>query len=236
MKPIIGITCPWSEETWGKTVDGEGFDYAGRAYSAAIIEAGGMPVLIPVYNDEATMNAHAEEVLSLVDALYFTGGGNRKSGLTPALLTLFEQQPSRSRWESVLIKKAYERDLPCLGVCRGHQMMALLLGGTMDTERFPHHKQTEPSDQGSHNIAIATESKLAKILGNEDWFVNSIHVERVKSLPDGFITSAIADDGTIEAIESTEKTFFMSTQFHPELMPQDERSKKLFRAFVNKKA
>ena len=59
MRPIIGITCPWSEETWGKTVDGGGFDYAGRAYAAAIFEAGGMPILLPVYKDEERMDACA---------------------------------------------------------------------------------------------------------------------------------------------------------------------------------
>ena len=49
MRPVIGITCPWSEETWGNTVECGGFDYAGRAYSAAIYRAGGLPVLLPVF-------------------------------------------------------------------------------------------------------------------------------------------------------------------------------------------
>ncbi len=232
MRPIIGITCPHSEETWGKTVDGGGFDYAGRAYAAAIYAAGGMPLLIPVAFEEADIDAYAEEVINRVNGLYFTGGGNRKAEAFPELPSLFEQQPRRSQWEALLLQKAYEKDMPCLGVCRGHQMMAMLFGGEMDTERFPTHKQAAPSDCGSHNITINPESKLASLVGNEDWFVNSIHVERVKKLPDGFIASAIADDGTLEAMEALDKTFFLSTQFHPELMPEEVRSKQLFKSFI----
>jgi len=232
MKPIIGITCPWSEETWGPTTAGGGYDYVGRAYVSAIYRAGGLPLLISSVPQTEDAEKDAESILELVDGLYFTGGGNGRRPSSVALPTLFDQQPARSVWESLLIKKAYENDMPTIGACRGHQMMAVVLGGEMDAVRMPEHKQDIPTDQGIHDINIAQNSLLERIIGSRKWNVNSIHVERVKSVPMGFVVAAQTDDGTIEAFSATNKAFFLGTQFHPELMPEDERSQKIFSAFI----
>lgn len=232
MKPVIGITCPWSEETWGETIGSGGFDYAGRAYSDAIFAAGGIPVLIPVVEKSDDFEKHSSEILNIVDGLYFTGGGNVKPRNVNVLPTLYEQQPARAAWEDYILKIAYKNNVPALGVCRGYQMMAVALGGSMDTVRMPHHKQTVPYCEGIHNVVINKDSVLAKIVGSEPWFVNSIHVERVGKVPEGFVVSANSQDGSIEAIESADKTFFIGTQFHPELMSCDLRAKEIFKAFI----
>ena len=233
MNPVIGITCPWSEETWGVGEQGRTYDYAGRDYSAAIYQAGGLPVLIPAIADEEDLEAHADRVLQAVDGLYFTGGGDRKGNRTIAEIpTLYNQQPTRSCWEDVLLKMAYARNVPCFGVCRGYQMMAVAFGGAMDTLRLPEHRQTIPADQGIHNVYPTPDTLLAKVVGEDPWFVNSLHVERVSVIPEGFVAAARAEDGSIEAIAATAKTFFMGTQFHPELMPRDPKSQLIFRRFV----
>ena len=232
MKPIIGITCPWSEETWGETIGNGGFDYAGRAYSDAIYAAGATPILIPVVEKYEDIEKHAAEIFDIVDGLYFSGGGNGKPRENNALPTLYNQQPLRSAWEDCLMKRAYEENIPTLGVCRGYQMMAVALGGSMDTVRMPEHKQTIPYSQGIHNVVITPDSHMEKIVGSDMWFVNSIHVERICNLPEKFVASAVAEDGSIEAIEATDKTFFMGTQFHPELMRDDARAKEIFKAMI----
>ncbi len=232
MKPTIGITCPWSEETWGETIGNGGFDYSGRAYSDAIYNAGGTPLLIPVVEKHEDIEKHAAEIFDIVDGLYFSGGGNGRPRKENILPTLYNQQPVRSAWEDYIMKLAYEKNIPTLGVCRGYQMMAVALGGAMDTIRMPEHKQTVPYNQGIHNVVIAPDSFMAKMVGSEPWFVNSIHVERVCKLPKGFVASAIAEDGSIEAIEATDKTFFMGTQFHPELMRDDARAKEIFKVMI----
>ncbi len=232
MKPIIGITCPWSEETWGETIGNGGFDYAGRAYSEAIYSAGGTPLLIPVVEKYEDIEGHAAEIFDLVDGLYFSGGGNGRPRKGNVLPTLYDQQPVRSAWEDCIMRLAYEKDIPTLGVCRGYQMMAVALGGAMDTVRMPEHKQTVPYNQGIHNVVIEPDSLMAKMVGSEPWLVNSIHVERICKLPKNFVASAVAEDGSIEAIEATDKTFFMGTQFHPELMRDDNRAKEIFKAMI----
>lgn len=231
MKPVIGITCPWSSETWGPGEQGRSYDYAGRDYSAAIYRAGGIPLLIPAIAEEADLEAHAKRLLQTVDGLYFSGGGDRRGTRNvQEIPTLYNQQPTRSQWEDTLLKLAYEQDIPCFGVCRGYQMMAVAFGGAMDTHRLPEHKQTIPAHLGIHHVQPA--SLLAEFVGSEPWFVNSLHVERVRDVPEGFVVAAKAGDGSIEAIAAAGKRFFLGTQFHPELMPEDPRSQAIFRGFI----
>lgn len=229
MRPLIGVTAPRSEETGHTEKTNQIYDFVQRTYSAQIYLAGGMPVLIPSVADAG--EDYVQDLLSRLDGLYFTGGGKLPDpGAKP--LPLFEQQPERSAWEAKLIRAAFVRDLPALGVCRGHQMIASVLGGSLDSQRYPAHKQTLPYDVGIHVIHIVPGTRFAQIVGEEDWLVNSIHVQRVEQVPPGFRAAAFTDDGTIEAIYAEEKKFFLSTQFHPELMPQSERAQKVLRAFV----
>ena len=232
MRPVIGITCAWSEETWGREATKNTYDYAGRNYGAAIYRVGGLPVLIPPVAEHDELDPCVEALLQRVDGVYFSGGGDvrRKPG-TP-IPVLYEQQPARSRWEDALLKEVYRRDIPTLGVCRGYQMMAVAFGGAMDTVRMPEHLQSAPYHLGCHHVSIAAGSLLSRLAGPQEWFVNSIHVERVTTVPDGFAAAAWAEDGSIEAIEACEKRFFLGTQFHPELMTEDARAQRLLRAFV----
>ena len=102
----------------------------------------------------------------------------------------------------------------------------------MDTVRMPEHKQDVPPDIGIHDVDIVPGTLLEKLVGKESWHVNSIHVERVKDVPPEFTACAIATDGSIEAVCAINKDFFLGTQFHPELMPQDIRSQKMFSGFI----
>lgn len=231
MRPVIGITAVRGEETGYSEATGRLFDYSMRSYGDVIARFGGIPLLIPAVEGAAGDRAFAEKLLSRLDGLYFSGGGFRVGG-SAGLPTLYEQQPVRSAWEDFLMKEAYERDVPTIGVCRGYQMMAVALGGSMDTVRLPEHRQTIPYDRGSHWVTLEKSGRLASLVGAEPWLTNSLHVERVKELPEGFIVSAAAADGSCEAIEATDRKFFMGTQFHPELMPDDPRSALYFRAFI----
>lgn len=233
MLPLIGVTSAFSPETHLYELSSE-YYYIDCGYSKAIFRAGGMPVLMPPpQNRQVDMNAYADEVLKKVDAVYFSGGaGGGKRRLTQQNLPLYEQQPVRSEWEDCLMKKAYELDIPVLGACRGHQMITVALGGSLDKAFYPQHRQTHAGHEGCHNVKVIGGSLLSKLVGTGDWFVNSFHTQVANTVPDGFIVSARSDEGLIEAVESTEKTFFLGTQFHPELMIYDERAQKILKAFV----
>ncbi len=235
MKPLIGITTVWSPELDLCEVFDE-FYYINCAYIKAIFAAGGIPVLMPPPKaEEVDLEAHADELLASLDAVYFAGGGTvgkRKNPVDPKPRPLYEQQPVRSKWEDILLKKAYALDMPITGACRGHQMIAEALGGALDADYYPPHKQQMPYYEGHHTVKLAQNSLLSSLVGPEDWFVNSVHTQAVEKLPEGFIVSAWTEDGSVEAIESTEKTFVLGTQFHPEMMVYDARAQKVLQAFV----
>lgn len=234
MKPVVGISCAWSGETKFRDMHARLFNHVDVRYQEAVYRYGGIPAILPPpQGEEPDLDAYAEEYLSRVDALYFAGGCG--GGIRPAdgrMLPLYEQQPVRSKWEDCLIRHAYAADVPTIGACRGHQMIAQALGGTIDPVTYPEHLQKVPDHEGWHTVLMEADSRLSGIAGAEPWFVNSLHSQIVKEVPEGFRVSARTETGLVEAMESTEKRFFMSTQFHPEMMLFDERAKRYLAAFL----
>lgn len=232
-KPVIGITCPWSVETWGDPIEVGGYFYVARAYVDAVYKYGGIPMLITPRYDESVTNDYIEPLLNIVDGLLFSGGGSAKRNPSEALPTLRGQQPIRYDFEAALLKKAYEKKLPIIGICRGFQMILEVFGGTLSDELVKHHKQTGPKYEPSHGVTVNKESMLYEIVGSENWDVNSIHIQQAEKVPEGFIISARATDGVIECIEAVDYPFLMGCQFHPEeLLKKDKRAGEIFERFM----
>jgi len=233
MQTLIGVTCAYSPETRMRDTH-RPFHFVECAYSEALHREGALAVLmVPPAGDAAALDACARAMLRRVDGLYFCGGaGGGSHMLTGEKRPLYEQQPLRSAWEDALLRAAWEQDIPVLGVCRGHQMITVALGGTLDREYYPAHRQTLAYHEPWHTVYIEPGSLLADVAGPEPWPVNSLHTQRVETPPPGFIVSARTADGSVEAVEAVDKTFFLGTQFHPELMPDDPRAQKVLAAFV----
>lgn len=228
-KPIIGVTCPWSVETWGDSIEGGGYYYVGRPYVEAIAKYGGVSLLItPESKDESI-----DSILNVVDALLFTGGGDVKKKYPDGLPTLRNQQPKRYDFEAELMRKAFEKRKPILGICRGFQMILEVFGGSLADEVIEGHKQNLPGGEPWHEVAINKDSKLYEIIGIEKWDVNSFHVQKADKLPKDFIVSAKTEDGVIEGIEATNYPFLAGYQFHPEeLSWKDEVAGEIFKWFI----
>lgn len=126
-----------------------------------------------------------------------------------------------------IIKYLYEKDIPTLGICLGMQEMALTFNGDIEILKTHKHQST---DDYVHKIKIKMDSKLNKILGTNKTQVNSRHNEHVTTTD--LSIAAVAPDLTIEAIEDKTKRFFIGVQWHPESLPNDTYSKKLFDAFI----
>ncbi|MCQ1528956.1 gamma-glutamyl-gamma-aminobutyrate hydrolase family protein [Lutispora saccharofermentans] len=233
MKPIIGITCAWSEETWGNSSDGEGYYYVGRPYAEAVTKCGGIPMMIPPSYINEDLHEMIDRILSCVNGLIFSGGGDAKRFSPAEFPTLEEQQPRRYYFESELLKEASKRNIPVLGICRGHQMIAEVFGGSISKELIDGHKQNLPGYKPWHEVSIEAKSKMSDITGIHNWRVNSFHRQVVEKVPEGFIASIKADGGTIEAIESIDHTFFIGLQFHPEeLMRFDKPSELIIKCLI----
>jgi putative glutamine amidotransferase len=221
MRPLIGLTC------------GDGADAASEdvglpgTYARSIYRAGGIPVLIPPARDEAGEEAVAE-VLDRVDGLLIPGGVD----VDPSYFGeaphpgLGRVSPDRDALEIPLLRAALRRGTPILAICRGIQVLNVAAGGSLYqdlAQQVPgaiQHRQNAPRWHASHLVTLAGDSRLAGILGGESAAVNSFHHQAVKRLAPGFVVSAAAPDGVIEAIECPDHPFCLGVQWHPEGMWQ----------------
>ena len=199
------------------------------SYLDAVADAGGVPVLLPPVD----VDGGAVAAVDGLDALLLTGGadvdpalyGAERSAKTAGV------RPDRDRWEAALVRAALERDLPVLAVCRGAQMLAVALGGTLhqhvpDVVGHDSH-MAELGTYGPMQVKIEAGSRLASILGDTA-DVRCHHHQAIDALGEGLVVSASAEDGLIEAVEAPARRFVVGVQWHPE-MGQDAR---LFAALV----
>jgi len=235
MKPLIGITpCALLE------VPQRDWIYNPHDYSRAVQRAGGIPVLLPfVETDEA-----AAEVLARVDGLLLSGGED----LDPLLFGEMPHpqtgaiDPLRDTSELAYARVAMAQEKPVLGICRGHQVLAVAFGGTLWQDipsQLPQAMKhaaalpSQPKWYPTHPVRIEPETRLAALLGTSTR-VNSRHHQSVKDLPPGWVLSATAPDGVIEAMEHPTARFALSVQWHPEnFQGRDFNFDTLFRAFVD---
>ena len=238
-KPLIGLTCFSTDHPdWVQNAPGQYVDGVFRDYPRGIEFAGGIPVLIPVYNDlEAAM-----AVLDRIDGLLLTGGKD----VSPRF---FNEEPrvgiggidyERDVMEVELARGADKLGIPILGICRGIQLMAVAFGGTLYQDIYSQvpgcldHNQKATKRTNTHTVRVVKGSRLFRILETETVWVNSNHHQAVKDLPPGFVTSADASDDIIEAIERPDEPFLLGIQWHAEgTWVHDRPSRRIFSALVN---
>jgi gamma-glutamyl-gamma-aminobutyrate hydrolase PuuD len=124
-----------------------------------------------------------------------------------------EPDPDRDSVETVLLREALERDLPVLAICRGLQMLNVVLGGTL-AQHIEGHRYRERPDV--HPIAIAPHSRLRSILEVDEFVVNSRHHQCADRVASGLVVVARAPDNIVEALELPAKRFVLAVQWHPE--------------------
>ena len=209
--PVIGITGNFSDGNLSLA----------PGYYASILKAGGIPFIIPPFDDDNILI----NTLDNIDGLLLTGGGD----INPLFLKeepvkeLHSINPYRDRQELLLARLAANRQIPVLGICRGIQVMNAALGGSLYQDIYSQaegklikHSQDLDRAYASHTVRIEEDSLLAKIMGQTTLPVNSFHHQAIKEPAPGFRVSARATDGIIEAIESKEYKSMLGVQWHPE--------------------
>ncbi len=233
--PVIGITCHLASQP-APSGDIREFHRLSAQYTLAISAAGGVPLLIGTATDFVPPPA---DVIRVMDGLLLSGGTDLPAGSFSAnpRPSLRETDPGRYDYEVELVREAWRRSLPMMGICRGHQTLAEALGGrlmlsiAMDNPQSPSHYQREPPASPSHEIRLAPGTRLEDWLGKRAQ-VNSFHRQAVAEPPAGFIVSARSGDHLVEAIEAEER-FALGFQFHPEWMFQSRPEfLRPFQAFI----
>jgi len=238
--PIIGIPCRYDISS---TYSGRPINAQNRSYTQAIVQAGGAPVLIPLDVDEETLRA----IYNLTDGLLLSGGGD----VDPAHyrqsphVTTHDVQADRDRVELTLTRWAAADGKPLLGICRGIQVMAVAMGGTLvqdiarqkkDANRHDYYYTNDgyPRDYLAHPVTLSPDSQLTQILGAATLPVNSLHHQAIDTLPPPCRVVGYAPDGVPEAIDLPDHPFFCGVQWHPEeLVEGQESARRLFAAFVD---
>jgi gamma-glutamyl-gamma-aminobutyrate hydrolase PuuD len=221
-QPVIGITChlAMQPDPSGNT---RGFHRLSAQYTLAILAAGGLPMLLGTAKDYVPPPM---DVIAAIDGLLLSGGTDLPAGSFSdnPRPTLRETDPGRYDYEVELVREAWHRGVPMMGICRGHQTLAEALGGRLvlnimkDNPQCPSHYQREPPTSPSHAIITVADTRLKDWLG-EKATVNSFHRQAVVEPPAGFVVSARSGDHLVEAIEA-EGRFALGLQFHPEWMFQ----------------
>lgn len=217
----------------------DGLSCIAETYVEAVLAAGGAPVLIPVITDLAALTALVEGL----DGLLMSGGGD----INPLYL---EEEPIpqlqdvdtlRDEYDLILLRLAVNRQLPVMGICRGHQLLNVAFGGSIYQDMYSQagpsllkHSQKMPREQVSHTVRLTkSPTRLRTLLSSDPLWVNSFHHQAVRTVAPEFIPTAIAPDGINEGMEHPEKKIF-GVQWHPEALASsgDEEMLTLFRHLV----
>ena len=220
-KPVIGITGNYGELTC-KLAEG---------YYKSVERAGGVPVIIPPLSDTDVIINTLEQL----DGLVLSGGADydpHYAGEEP-WPTLGTINAERDLPELFITQLAYNRQLPILGICRGIQTLAMVLGGHVRQDisdiQQHNHSQEEDRNIATHTVSIEKDSLLFRIYEQEQQCstfnvqrsmlsVNSFHHQAVDETGPRFRVIARSDDGIIEAMESTEYKSILGVQWHPECL------------------
>jgi putative glutamine amidotransferase len=235
-RPLIGVTTSLS---FGKKTPERA--YVNSTYLAAIQEAGGVPVPLPPQLGDGAL----EELSSRLHGLLLTGGGDvdPKTFGEPPHRSVYDVAPTRDRLEMALVRRCMTEGRPVLAICRGIQLLNVALGGSLyqDVATDPgtkiKHQQTGPRDKPTHAVTVTPGSFLARVLGEDELRVNSMHHQAVKALGKNMVAVAHAPDQIVEGIELADAgpdRFVLGVQWHPEeLVPKDSAARNLFSAFVS---
>ena len=216
----IGITTSYNE----------GEQRLSHAYVRAVERAGGLPLIIPMLeNDDAVRS-----FVKLLHGLVITGGPAIQDGLIGDLPSdISPTDEVRVRSDKAVLDAFLASRKPVLGICYGMQLLNAEAGGTIfadvanQREGSGNHSEKRGADV--HPIHVEKESHLYRILNTPEVDVNTRHLQAVDVVGSPYRIAAVASDGVIEAIENDDGTV-LGVQFHPELM--GDRMLPLFRHLV----
>ncbi len=219
------------------------FHVVAEKYARALLDAAdALPLLIPSMAEELRF----DELVERLDGLLFTGSPSNVepyhySGPPSVPGTLHD--PARDATTLPLIRKAVEKGVPVLGICRGFQEVNVAFGGSLhqrvhevpghldhrDDDRQPLEVQYGPA----HEVVLEPGGLLRALADTGRVRVNSLHWQGIERLGQGLAVEARAPDGLIEAFRVERAvSFALAVQWHPEWKVMGNPfSRALFAAF-----
>ena len=139
-----------------------------------------------------------------------------------------------SNYEIEMAKRIIELDKPLLGICAGFNNILRALGTDVIEDKTKSHDIYDKDYR--HKISVIKGTKLYDLINKYEYYVNSIHsmIAPKEKVQDYVKISSISYDGLVESFELNNKKFVMGIKWHPELMLEDESTKKMFKEFIEK--
>ena len=226
-EPVIGI-CAVKERARWAFWDQEAHLVA-DSYVSSVQRSGAIAVLLPV-DRRAPL-----QLLDRIDGLLLIGGADIDPSAygAPSEPATEATYPDRDQFELALLRGALDRDLPVLAICRGMQLLNIVLGGTLTQDlvapdgSHPHRRFPGSFEGTEHPVSLESGSLAQRSAGELIHTVRCHHHQAVDELGDGLRVTGRAQDGVVEAIEPADGRWALGVQWHPEA---DERSR-LFAAF-----
>lgn len=216
VQPIIGLTMYGIAHAEGYTVPAE--------YVQGVHRAGGIPLLLPPVAVDSV-----SRLLEMIQGLVLIGGGDidpARYGAAPHA-SIYSVDPARDAFECEMAVQAMRRRMPMLAICRGLQVLNVVLGGTLHrhlpeafgdavVHRLPERKTTR------HDVTVDADAQIATVMGGVRVSVVSWHHQAIDRLGKGLRPVSRADDGVIEAVELEGRPNLLAVQWHPELSAADD--------------
>ncbi len=194
-------------------------------YVSQVAAPGAIPLLVPHLSAD-----EVDHVLDVVDGVLIAGGGDVDPSSYGAEDAGSKDTSVRAdTTELALARRARDRGVPTLAICRGMQIVNVANGGTLHQDigcpGTPHPPISDDPEEvldARHVVDIDAGSRLADVLGAGRRSVNTIHHQAIDQLADGFHVTARAEDGIIEAIESDDDWPLLAVQWHPEKLGRED--------------
>ena len=224
MKPLIAITVesrcePENPRTGGKIE-------LNWNYAQMVADAGGVPLVVPPVADMA-------EVARIADGWLIPGGDDLDPALWGESLHPKASLQDGTRYDAERrLFDALPPEAPVLGICYGCQVLNVLRGGSLD-QHLPDVVGHEEHTGGTmQRYLVNVDSRLSRMTQAVKIEGKSYHHQAVARLGENLWVTAKAEDGTVEAVEATDRPWLLGVQWHPERTPDDPATRRLFKTFV----
>jgi putative glutamine amidotransferase len=231
-KPLIGLNADFRDSK----KDSPSFTYLATGYHKAIEKAGGIPVILPITEDEESVG----RLLDMLDGFVLVGGADLDPRNDGFMLhtSVRPMDPRREEYDRMLLRLIASRRLPVFGIGVGMQLLNVSQGGNLFFHipedvptAIPHRDSQDPAHR--HTLVVQPNSLMGRVYGDGEIRVNSQHHMAVDEVARGFRVTAKCPDGIIEAIESTRDDWFaIGTQFHPESDTATAIDIRIFEEFI----
>lgn len=170
-----------------------------------------------------------------LDGIVISGGDDIDPGLyLPDAPDTAPADAARDAFETEVLMRAIDGGIPVLGICRGAQLLNVVLGGRLhsDLRRIRKHTSNRRTPFARKTLRIEPGTQLASILGGTQRRINSLHHQAISELGQGLAVSGRDLDGIIQAVENPQHPFMLGVQWHPEYLPLRPAQLALFRSLV----